>query len=265
MGGWGTEGNLTMSVPFSFFEMDQAFHVGTMDETRRGANYTTSYEGRLLSISNCPNAWRQIAHLDGDRTFALATGGKLLLDLHGLDDTAMSLIASWSESVGLAERTEVFRGWEWDADDGGWRFSEYGTREEAESELRFFLDLADGDPLPTKKLPKGKTSLVEPVDVISLTRHGQDRSGWEAAGDASDIVAAFYAEDVLANLDDRVIGVWWNERYAPQSLSAPRGGLFASALPKIEVTPVRSQVKDGGKLRSRMTLEFSAPACTPRF
>lgn len=253
-----------MSVTFPFFEMTEAFHVGTMDAHRRGVSYATSYEGRLLSISNCPNAWRQIAHLDGDQTFALAIADKLLLDIHGIKEAARLAIADWSESLGLAERAIVFRGWEWDADEKEWRYSDYSTADEAEGEVRFFLDLDDGEPIPTNRLPKGKASLIEPVEVLSLTKAGKLRSGWIDEGDAADIVAAFYAEDVLALQDDRVVGVWWNDRYSPQSLSAPRGGIFPSALPRIEVIPNVGWVPDGGKLRRKVSIEFDRrPAQSP--
>lgn len=57
----------------------------------------------------------------------------------------------------------------------------------------------------------------------------------------SDFALAFWVEDCCSQVD----GLWWNDRLAPERLSAPRGVIFNSRLTAWRRTVQRSNVSYG--------------------
>lgn len=218
-----------MRVPV--LEIPAVFHIGTLDQSLRGKHHRTSQEGAGLSVSLCPEGWVGIASLGGSPLHELSRDGALFLDVLGMDDATRNGLASWAEERGLARREARWLAWRWDDEDERWRGMVCHTREEALGELE---DDLDGDDPDEERLrvaeedggPPGGSLLSEEPALV-LTEEGDRRAhGFGRSGDATDMVAMFFAEDVLrAELPD-LVGVWWRETYDPVALSAPRGAIL---------------------------------------
>lgn len=219
-----------MRVPV--LELPTVFHIGTLDPALRGAHHhSTSQEGAGLSVSLCPAAWRRIARLGGTPLQQLSREGALFLDLHGMDDVMRDAVSSWAEAEDLARREVRFLAWSFDDESDRWHAFSCGSREEAIGEL---ADDLDGDE-PTKERlslpeedggPPGGSLVSEEVSLM-LTEAGVARaSGYQPGGDATDIAAMFYAEDVLRPEMPELVGVWWRDDYDPMAYTAPKGAIL---------------------------------------
>lgn len=214
------------------FHVPTCFHVGSMDPGRRG---TWSLEGQGLSVSLCPDAWLRIARLGGGELWDVSRDGALYLDAHGLDGATLADVRSWAVATGFARHAEVWRLCDWNEEREEWAFSEFATRDAA---LR---EAADPDGLVEME---GETSLdalvgesLMRVPGVVLTDAGAARlRGASRSGDATGDLVILWAEDVLAAEIPDLCGVWWTDRYDPDALSAPRGVVFASALPGMTVS-----------------------------
>jgi hypothetical protein len=64
------------------------------------------------------------------------------------------------------------------------------------------------------ELPGGR--LIEPLEIWSLTPRGAERAlGHGANGEATDMAAMFWSEDVPRTVIPDVVGGWWNDDYMP--------------------------------------------------
>jgi hypothetical protein len=256
-----------MDIPL--IPLDTVYHVGTLDPSRRGANYAVSQEGSGLSVSLCPYAWMTIAALDGD-VLELARTGSEFVDIMAIDDEGRRSILAWAVDAGLVEEAVRYRGWEYDVEFEEWRYSLYESVEKAEEEIRAAAMLDDDDPLSDScpedvELPEGVTGQVQEVRVHVLTPLGLARaSGFGSDIDAVDLAVAFHAEDVLMQERPSVVGVWWNETLDPARLSAPRGAVFPSRVAEFSVSPARGLSGEDDRLEREMpepvAVAFGAPA-----
>ena len=221
-----------MQIPL--IDLPTVVHIGTLVEADRGRQYPNSMEGSGLSVSLCPNAWAQIAHLGGDPN-ELHCDGARFVDLHGIKKSTMADISAWAETAGLIESRTIFRGYFYDSEQERWSSSIFASRDKAEQEVLFDFNMDAGDSLEDivleRRLPRGVRSLVVKETAGMLTRQGLDRTnGFGEDVDASDFAVAFFAEDVLASIDPSIVGVWWRERLDVLDLSAPRGAIFSGAV-----------------------------------
>lgn len=207
-------------------ELPEVWHVGTLRAADRGRLHSTSLEGAGLSVSLCPEAWQAIARLGGSPIHRMAREGSVFLDILGLDEPVQEEIRSWSIAEGLAEACPRFVAWNFDDEDDCWRGTEHATADEALDELMGDEpDDFDGDRPP----PGG--SRIQITSSLLLTAAGSKRSmAYSREVDGFDIVAMFWAEDVLAGTCPDLVGVWWQKRFDPGALSAPRGALFPDRL-----------------------------------
>lgn len=257
---------MCISIPLR--PITQVYHVGSLDPRRRGEQYRTSQEGIGLSVSQCPRAWARIASL-GEEVFELsldATGSRpaYYVDIHGVGQAAIREMVDWAVESGFVEDSGAWRGWDWDADEEQWRYSNYGSREEAEEEVLFCFDEENLDDIELpKRLPRGAKGLVEQVALLRLTEHGLERTGGFGADiDATEFAVSIFAEDVLGQLDRDIVGVWWNDRLDPERLSAPRGVIFLAHLERFSKRAVSWQdiPNSASRRAKRETIEAHVPA-----
>lgn len=230
-----------MRVPV--LNLPVVYHVGTLDPGRRGQQWAGSYEGAGLSVSLCPEAWEQIARLGGSPWHACVRHDALYLDLMAMDDALLAEIQVWARDAGLIEQRAMWKSWYWDEERENWSYLLSETREDAICQLQgvqepdedpeAFLDRMNEE--EEGNLPSGASSLVEDLFVYVLSEQGMRRAGQRFGQDqdATDMAIMFWAEDVLRAIMPEVVGVWWNERYDPNTLSAPRGAILPSCLESI--------------------------------
>lgn len=244
-----------MRIPV--LRLPAVYHLGSLDRARRGEQYKTSQEGSGLSVSLCPRAWSEIARL-GDDLLQLHRAHAAFIDLGSVDATTKSMIVAWAVHEGIIEDASQWRGWDFDAENEEWRYSLYGTLEEASSEVRFSFDVDDDTALETiplpRRLPREAGSLVERVQIKQLTEFGLTRTdGYGAGMDATDFAIMAYGADVVSREHPDVVGVWWKERLDTARLSAPRGAIFADRVQEFSVEKVDFYSTSDQVLLGRMT------------
>lgn len=185
----------------------RAYHVGTLNpsDKRRG-----SQEGAGLSISQHPEAWRQIARglVHGDDWVLRSKSRGAFLDIHKLSDAHEQIIRAWALDEGLATSAPTFEVSYYDDElEDDLRFT-VTSRAEAEAEAAEVdgeLTVTDGL-LATEALRTLSLGPCEPIMVM-------------------DMIAVAYADLVL-----EIDGAWWSDTFDPIRLSAPRGVIFSRRL-----------------------------------
>lgn len=195
----------------------KVFHIGSLKVEDKASVFTSSLEGHCLSVSLCPVAWRSIAKIGGYPLWKMEAPDAVFLDIHKVAENKnlRQAIESWGSAKGYSETKTLWKSWSVD-EEGEWRYMICATESEARGEAEGLDEGPDGRPVvePTAVLV-GTAALCQRIFTSRL-----DDS------DAFDFVAMVWAEDTIPDLD----GVWWQETYAPECLSAPRGGIFPSRL-----------------------------------
>lgn len=213
------------------------YHLGTMDPTRKVRN---SHEGHAISVSQHPNAWRQIAQLGGLPQWKFTNPKSRFIDFHRAkrDKKLMQSIVQWGMSQGLVEMKPVWRVYSTD-EEGEERYMTFidfhKAIEEAgyvdESQYRQVQqDIASGQELEHdpefefQTVKKGGTVPVMTPKLASLIQ-------WDSPEPimTMDALLLAYAEQM------DVDGVWWNDNLDPDMLSAPRAGILPSKLKNWQV------------------------------
>ena len=189
-------------------EHDGVFHVGTFEVADK---QDWSYEGLGLSVSVDPDDWAHIARLPGPAwCVTRPDGGPLrFVSWHDLPDHARDRVRAWGADQGWLTQETRFRLTYFDDEADCVVWSDFSTRDEAADEAEA-MDLDPDDPAnsltetlvwrPTAAFPDSR---VDPED------------------DPTDVLLAHHVRLERPDLD----GVWWNDTYAPESLSCPRGVL----------------------------------------
>jgi len=203
------------SFEIPFIDLDRVFHIGTMDSGRLGKGAGgASLEGDCLSVSLCPHAWRYIARLGGNDLFELTNQGGRFVDIHALiEDGRVPQIVEWAKGLGLAKDANLWKSWNFDDEADEWRYFVCATEEEAIEEGAEDGIGPDGGPAVCEvTVPVGTWKLAQITGM--MIRDDED---------ATDAILLAFSMTV-AHAD----GAWWRERFDPESLSAPRGGIFKS-------------------------------------
>lgn len=179
-----------------------------------------------------------------------------------LSDDSRDQILEWAREAGLIETQVMWRTWTWDDENESWGYMLFSSLDDAldqldelpeeYEDLEAFLE-EQLELLPP--LPQGASKLIEETAVDVLTDLGHERSGGriDHDADAADIAITFWTEDVLQQEHPDVVGVWWQEEYEPENLSAPRGAILPSRINEIEFTPVHwNSVPDDEELLEAM-------------
>lgn len=206
--------------------IDTVYHVGTLNKDDRVR--AESQEGHLLSVSEHPDEWEEIAECGGDR-WEMTREGAVWLDAVALTDEEEAEISDWAVREGYAQETPLWRAWRFDTEAERWEYFLTPSEEMALSEVDEH-DLENGKP------PSADGKLVDPVTRLTLTERGLAAVGrMPEAAHALDAVIILWADTVLKPQNDDLMGVWWHEDYAPEILSCPRGGVFPDRLCEFEI------------------------------
>lgn len=204
-------------MTLSYLAISKVHHVGLLDPCLKGSVHTHSHEGNCLSVSDCPEVWRQIARLGDAPCWELSRANGRFVRVHkSLGNRAVVReLNRWALAGELAAPMQVWAAYQEDLEDPGtWQF----TLHDLESDARMELD----DPSVLR--PNGKPCL-EQQTVLRATALLEQRIGFPLGSrPADEFLLACWVEDTQPDVD----GLWWEDRLAPALLSAPRGGIFPS-------------------------------------
>lgn len=194
------------------FALHKMWHVGLFDNEHTQG----SYEGNCLSVSWCPETWREIARLGGRQTWCLSRKGDtpgLFLDMLQLRESCKPLqrvILDWAVESHYITRQALYRSYTTD-EGGGECYSTHLTLEEANLESESYLD----EEMGSRKKPTKHRGFASTEKLTHLFNCDSN------LGDiAEDFAIMAWAQHIGFD------GVWWTEDYNPNYLSAPRGAIF---------------------------------------
>ena len=183
-----------------------------------------SYEGAGLSVSRHPNAWMAIArgHVSGS-VYELTKSGNRFLDYHAIPYELITSIRDWGIREGYVEAVTHFRVKYYDDEWEEERYMDFASREEAIEEV----ELMDADP--------------EEIEVITDALKASPKLDARTlgAGDDLEALVPVWVED-MTDLD----GVWWQDSFDPDRLSAPRGVIVPSKLAEWQVRKLDEEIDD---------------------
>jgi 8-oxo-dGTP pyrophosphatase MutT (NUDIX family)/GNAT superfamily N-acetyltransferase len=187
---------------FAFKSFPKLWHVGSMNPADKRPG---SYEGAGLSVSVHPEDWQQIAEIGGD-LWEFTKKGNKFVNFHRMTKAQRETIAQWGVQNGYVEHVEVWRATWFDDEREENVYADFLTKEEALAES------------PKVKLVKNQLQGTEKLKQRTRNPHTDTQV-------AFDLLVTVYAEEQL-DCD----GVWWEDNYDPENLSAPRGVIFPNKL-----------------------------------
>ncbi|MAM83057.1 MAG: hypothetical protein CL472_00035 [Acidobacteria bacterium] len=214
-----------MSLPTLKF--DRLWHVGSLDPLEKRVG---SFEGSCLSVSTCPAAWRKIArgHVGGD-CYAADTSQIRFLDAHRLDQDTKNIILSWGVKEALAELSSIWTVSYYDEELEDEIFFQLDDQDRARQEAAEILDIDEDDPCYEQKIASSIAFSNEHKGLPLL--HERAGQNLPIYGDINvlDLLLPLWVES-----ETDLAGVWWEDRFNPETYSAPRGGIIPSRLSQIE-------------------------------
>lgn len=170
----------------------------------------------MLSVSACPDDWKRIAKLGGLHTTRL-TGADAspmrFVDMLSIDDGTSRHLMHCAFVSGLVRQMRQWKAWHSD-EEGNLLFSWHNTRDEAETESG----------IPDDMPPTCHTVLIAAPELAYAF------AGQETLSPALTLDAVVC---ITAEPDSSLDGLYWDETLDVSALSAPRGGIFQSRLPRL--------------------------------
>lgn len=202
---------------FPVITFDELMHKGAPSKHKPDCD---SLEGCLLSVSEDPDAWDEIFRgLKGQVwNVRLADSPFRLIAMRRIRGAVRRSLREVGISLGLIRKAAGYRISWWDEDDEATRYITVSSKREADSEMQ-----EEGRTLTKQDLYIATPKLARYWGL----RHGKSDLGER---DADEALAAYLAEWTGTHH-----GLWWQDAYAPERLSCPRGGLFQSVLARLEV------------------------------
>lgn len=179
-------------------------HIGTLNRTDKGAH---SYEGQGLSVSQHPEEWGRIAKLGGTVWNIGPDAGAQFLNYHELTGQQREAIAAFGVAAGHVTVEDVFSVTYWD-DEWEQEFTAvFRSRADAEDEA------------------EEREGVVSMSSTLAATASFPDST--VKAGDiqVEDVLTTVWVEEVATDF----VGVWWDDDFDPERLSAPRGVIVPRA------------------------------------
>lgn len=228
--------------------VDSVIHVGCTDITpREQPGSSGSQEGQMLSVSQCPAAWTEIARLGGGEWSDISRDGAPLkfLDFNKMTEEVIDLLSERGIANGLAEKRLMWRAWATD-EDGEDQYSLFDTQDQAMRETE------EGCQPPTED--------VRLVATEKLAMLWCNKPAMSPFFTMSALAAECFAH---SDLD----GIWWHDELAPNHCSAPRAGIFQHRLPELQMQVVPSYLSveedyeiDESIERTETTITFGGTA-----
>jgi hypothetical protein len=208
--------------PYRYF--DRLTHVGRFEGTAERSQ-RFSYEGAGMSVSNCPEAWRQIARgqVAGDDWHVSAVQGRLsLIDYHSLSESSdfQETVKAYALTAGWVEPVTVYRFSQFDDELEAEVFSDFLSYQEALTE-------ADDD--------EGCISIIEGYRATEALCERSNVSRIDLIATLEQAALVYLEEHTDAH------GVWWEDKFDPLCYSAPRGVIFQSALRAGSISVIKAK------------------------
>ena len=206
----------------------KVFHVGSMEISQKGAFFGSSLEGNGLSVSQCPDEWRQIARLGNSPQWTLSNKEGKFIDALEMSTIQWNIVMAWSAHKGLVVEAEI------------WKLTTSGSDEDGDFERYSLYD--PQNPIDVKNVEsemedKDNCVVLGKLQGFKATQNLNERVNFDVdLCLVKDMALTVYVEDVLFPKLG-VQGVWWDETMNPDSFSAPRGVIHLSALPQWDVKP----------------------------
>jgi hypothetical protein len=242
--------DLIRSLP-AWSPVDGLVHVGTMRPQDKGCR-GDSHEGHGLSVSECPQAWVEIAGLGGEPWWSLEykacssgsgaaqTIAPRFLDLHRVPDAALQAMTAHAAALGWCAPAPAWR-LEWHDDDvGEWRYAHVVDDAEAQAEHAALIAELDAG-APSERMPRLIAEIAWALTPALLPRLARRRSD---LSETAELVALMLAED-SGHFD----GVFWDDRLDALALSAPRAVIFPRRLDRFDVAEI--ELKELARPRMR--------------
>lgn len=191
---------------------DDLYHVGSMDISKRKNN---SYEGRGLSISTAPDAWRSInrGNTTGD-TYQLIKPNNSFIDMHKISKKQFKKLYAWGIDNGYLKNTTVYTYTYYDDEMDQDLSHEFVSYEKLLKEL----DIDEDE--YTEKLEYGEIEVNNDGVVIT------DKFKTTTGSDHLDLIVSIYAQENKLDID----GLYWRDKLDIRKYSAPRGVIFDDKL-----------------------------------
>lgn len=216
----------TNSMKIPCLSMPIVYHVGDLKSESRGRQ-GDSLEGHLLSVSNCPDAWMQIAKLgNGDiKEVSLKDSNSemLFLDILSVKDHPIlrETISQWGIENGFLKESVLWRSYNWDSESKEWTYASCLCEDEARGELwdPDGLGPDNGSPVQSVNALVGTERMANAILKHDVHRY-----------DCFEYAAILWAQLNVPSL----CGAWWDEDLDVYSYSAPRGGIFPDQMYRFE-------------------------------
>jgi hypothetical protein len=189
-------------------------HVGSLNADHK-SQQMRSYEGQGLSVSQHPDVWKKIARLGSGSTWNVGRAGAQFLDYHEMTAEQRTAIEDWGVERGYVEKKSGFKISTWD--------------DELESfNERMTLDAEDAEWERQEAIDYDSGAVVDEALVVVSTDSFPDPTVATGAVDVDQILSTLWVAECAPELD----GVWWEDTYDPEKLSAPRGVLVMARIPE---------------------------------
>lgn len=187
---------------------DKLYHVGRWDpllKNKRGL----SYEGRGVSVSEFPEAWRKIARLGNAPVWVLTKPENKFLDWLGLTAQEKEAASIWAAEAGLLTRATI------------WEVSWFDDELDEKVALAMLTEQEADAEMDEGRV---KSSYEGWAPTLALAIFSGYSLGALPLGYVQDSVAVAYATHL--GLD----GVFWDERLNVSAYSAPRAVIVLEQL-----------------------------------
>lgn len=220
-----------MAIDIPTLTVSRVYHIGTLNPADYGRNFGSSQEGKCLSVSVCPVAWRKIAKLGGYQLHEMENENGSFVDIIKLVEEHGDELKAWGVAEGLIEQREALKAWYYDEDSEEWRYTIEADMEGAVFTADEFGEYDDPAEIPGPD----DGPAIEEVTVSGPTEKLFQITGIkdDRYSEALETVAMAYA--ILKSDAD---GIWWLSEYDPEALRAPRGGIFPEKVSAWEAVPM---------------------------
>ena len=206
-------------------ELEEVWHIGTLNAVDKGCNFAHSHEGAGLSVSVNPDAWEAIAKLGGYPWWVLSRkDGRpgRFINLIAIRGARRSNLTGYAVERGLLTMQPR------------WEVSYFD--EEAECRSRFLYATPEEAREEKAALRESDESVRSRKIVVPCPT---DKLKELVRQDVSDGGAFAIAVTALAEEMSDIDGVWWDDALDVLTLRAPAGAISVRAMPEWNARPVK--------------------------
>lgn len=221
--------SITTAIKLPTRKFRSVLHYGDLSRAV-SPRFGSSYEGPCLSCAEdeeVADAWHAIARLGGYALWVLEVeAGFRCLNIHRLAASSRRALLAQAEDEGLIEPCPLWRV-TWPDEEDGERYSDFSDKAKATQEVEFTEEDEDG----AKMEEIAGWRALDPLLAFWRTNHPEAT----ISPSAVDEVAIMF---LIERDHPEVDGIYWADILDPDSLSAPRIGLFQRTVLRAEKTMI---------------------------